>query len=343
MMSARFHLYGISCSPTDDCLSWRRSEEVLLMSEAPYRWSEIVNHLVAQIRAGEYPVGSLLPSVRMIKEQWSCSDSTAQRALRELVDHGWARAEPRRGFVVISPSPGSSPGPTRPDASTRVDPTLAGQAPAQRADLGLTGLFDAPSSATTAAQGPTGPVSSPTTPERGLGSLGTGYLASRPPLLVQVGSDGPPTREASVTALEVHLEAAPPDVALALRLPEHAPVIVRRRIFSDQITGIPIELRVSYLREADARGTALAVAEMITETWLSAVTRYGGRTPTQVTTSIKARRAEDIESYALGLHAGSMVLVRSAVASDAAGAIDLTRCVWSAETTTLTDQRPTTT
>lgn len=61
--------------------------------------------LVERLRTGEYPVGSRLPGVRVLADEFSVHPNTAARAVSELVHDGFLRAVQGRGtFVVAMPS-----------------------------------------------------------------------------------------------------------------------------------------------------------------------------------------------------------------------------------------------
>jgi DNA-binding GntR family transcriptional regulator len=66
-----------------------------------YAYTRVRDELVALIAAGTYAPGALLPSVREVTARWGVSTTTARHALRELVAAGYARAEGRRGHMLV--------------------------------------------------------------------------------------------------------------------------------------------------------------------------------------------------------------------------------------------------
>lgn len=61
---------------------------------------QIADDLSDRIRAGEYPPGSKLPSLRELGEIYSVSVSTIQRAAGLLRDRGLMEGSPGRGMFV---------------------------------------------------------------------------------------------------------------------------------------------------------------------------------------------------------------------------------------------------
>ncbi|MEV4112390.1 GntR family transcriptional regulator [Nonomuraea sp. NPDC049695] len=72
-------------------------------SKAPL-YEIIRDELIADIEAGNYPVGALLPSIRDMSVRWTVSTTTARRVLSELVNAGYARPEGTRGHIAIRPA-----------------------------------------------------------------------------------------------------------------------------------------------------------------------------------------------------------------------------------------------
>lgn len=64
------------------------------------RFETIANNLAEQIRAGQIPVGTKLPSLRQIIAQYGVSQSTGFRAYYLLEQWGLVRAEERSGYFV---------------------------------------------------------------------------------------------------------------------------------------------------------------------------------------------------------------------------------------------------
>lgn len=70
-------------------------------TSSDYAYNRIRDELRTAITDGVYVPGALLPSVREIMTRWGVSTTTARRALSELVQGGYARAEGRRGHVCV--------------------------------------------------------------------------------------------------------------------------------------------------------------------------------------------------------------------------------------------------
>jgi DNA-binding GntR family transcriptional regulator len=66
------------------------------------RYQEIVNLLLAEISAGRYPVGSLLPSEMQLCERFKVSRFTVRAALAALTDKGLVTRRPGAGSVVVA-------------------------------------------------------------------------------------------------------------------------------------------------------------------------------------------------------------------------------------------------
>lgn len=64
------------------------------------RFEAIANNLAEQIRAGHFPVGTRLPSLRQIISQYGVSQTTVFRAYYLLEQWGLVRAEERAGYFV---------------------------------------------------------------------------------------------------------------------------------------------------------------------------------------------------------------------------------------------------
>jgi DNA-binding GntR family transcriptional regulator len=196
---------------------------------------------------------------------------------------------------------------TRGHISTGGPPT--GQAPA-----GLTPARQAPASQ--------GPVS--------------GRLTIRPTHTIPAGGSILPDAHTHIAALDVRAEPAPPDAALALRLPDpNQPVIVRRQLMA-AADGTPVQLRTSYLRAHLAENTPLAQPEPIPEPWTTALADHLGGVATLIASHITARHPTHGEGPALALPLDAVVIVREDTHHDDHGTpIDFTRTVWPGETTRL--------
>ncbi len=94
-------------------------------------YQQIADTLETQIRAGVYPPGTRIPSVRRLREQQRVSTSTVLEALRVLEDRGVVRARARSGHYVLGPGSGRAEPLAEPGASTppstpsHVDASLA--------------------------------------------------------------------------------------------------------------------------------------------------------------------------------------------------------------------------
>jgi len=62
-------------------------------------YASIRDQLASEIKAGVYPPGALLPSIREIMQRWDVSTTTARRVLDELAASGFARKEGTRGHI----------------------------------------------------------------------------------------------------------------------------------------------------------------------------------------------------------------------------------------------------
>lgn len=63
-------------------------------------YQAIAQDLRKAIRDGRIPVGSLLPTERELQETYRVSRSTVRRALKALIDSGWAESSPNRGVLA---------------------------------------------------------------------------------------------------------------------------------------------------------------------------------------------------------------------------------------------------
>ena len=66
-------------------------------------YEQLCQTLQIRINRGELPPGSLLPSIRVLSQQYQLSKNTVIRALAELEDSQQIIAQPRQGFIVCSP------------------------------------------------------------------------------------------------------------------------------------------------------------------------------------------------------------------------------------------------
>jgi DNA-binding transcriptional MocR family regulator len=65
------------------------------------KYEYIFNELLGQIQSGQIPAGSKMPSIRNLKDLYSCSTSTVQTALKNLEDHHLIYSIPKSGYYVI--------------------------------------------------------------------------------------------------------------------------------------------------------------------------------------------------------------------------------------------------
>ena len=72
-------------------------------------YQAIADDLRSAIRESRITVGSLLPTERELQEQFCVSRSTVRRALKALIESGWAESSPNRGVIAKhGPSVGRS-------------------------------------------------------------------------------------------------------------------------------------------------------------------------------------------------------------------------------------------
>lgn len=81
----------------------------------PEKWRQVYEDLAAGIRSGQYAPGEALPGVIRIQAQWTVSNSTAVRALRELVASGLAVSVAGRGTYAAQDLPGEDAAPSLAD------------------------------------------------------------------------------------------------------------------------------------------------------------------------------------------------------------------------------------
>ncbi len=65
-----------------------------------HSYERIAAVLLAAIESGEYRPGVQLPSEKELQAEYGVGRNTAQRALRVLIDGGWAEPRPKRGVFV---------------------------------------------------------------------------------------------------------------------------------------------------------------------------------------------------------------------------------------------------
>ena len=72
------------------------------MAEGRFRWQVLSEDFVTEIRAGQWPIGELLPSVRVSMRDREVSDNTVTRAYADLAERGFVRPEQGIGVRVVS-------------------------------------------------------------------------------------------------------------------------------------------------------------------------------------------------------------------------------------------------
>ncbi len=65
------------------------------------RYESIYNELLGQIQSGKIPAGAKMPSIRHLKDYYSCSTSTVQTALKTLENQHLIYSIPKSGYYVI--------------------------------------------------------------------------------------------------------------------------------------------------------------------------------------------------------------------------------------------------
>jgi DNA-binding GntR family transcriptional regulator len=69
------------------------------------RWRQVYERIVAGIRDGTYPAGTLLPSHRTMAAEHHVAYSTVMRAVIQLQHEGWIDGEPGVGLRVREDHP----------------------------------------------------------------------------------------------------------------------------------------------------------------------------------------------------------------------------------------------
>jgi len=116
--------------------------------------------------------------------------------------------------------------------------------------------------------------------------------------------------------LDAGTHPAPGDVATALGVDAHSPVIRRRRLILAD--GRPVELATSYYPTSVADGTALACADKIRGGAVTLLADLGYR-PADIREDVTARHPNPEESDILGLSPTAAVLVLSRLSISADG------------------------
>ena len=138
---------------------------------------------------------------------------------------------------------------------------------------------------------------------------------------------------------EVGHSPAPPDVAEAFGVSPGTALVVRRHLV--RTSDVPVEVGASWLRPADADGTALARPEVFDRPLYQEVEETTGRTYTNATDQITARLPSRDEAELLQIRADTPVLVLLHIAYDQRGrAIEVAQAVWPGPVTSLTEKYP---
>jgi DNA-binding GntR family transcriptional regulator len=147
---------------------------------------------------------------------------------------------------------------------------------------------------------------------------------------IEPGSDG------EFAALDVRLERAPAEVAMALGITDPAgQVIVRRRLLAAK-DGTPVQFRISYLHTELAENTPIAEPQPILDAWPAALATYLGKQVRLASSQVTARHPTHEEAAALALASDAAVIVREDLYEDQRRSpVDYTRTVWPGDTTRL--------
>jgi GntR family transcriptional regulator len=138
---------------------------------------------------------------------------------------------------------------------------------------------------------------------------------------------------------EVGRAPAPPEVAEAFGVPGGASLVVRRHLV--RASDVPVEVGCSWLRPADAGGTALERPEVFDRPLYQEVEEATGRRYTSATDQITARLPVREEAELLQIRPDTPVLVLLHVAYDERGKpIEVAQAVWPGPVTALTERYP---
>lgn len=78
------------------------------MADDRYEWQRLAARIRRRIAAGEWPVGSRIPTVRNFVQSEKLSDNTVTKALAALADEGLIEGKVGIGTIVIA-SPSTLP------------------------------------------------------------------------------------------------------------------------------------------------------------------------------------------------------------------------------------------
>jgi DNA-binding LacI/PurR family transcriptional regulator len=85
----------------------KMATELSTNGEEALGYQAIAEELRRRIRSGSSTPGSLFPTERELCEEFSVSRSTVRRALKALIESGWAESSPNRGVIAKQgPNPG---------------------------------------------------------------------------------------------------------------------------------------------------------------------------------------------------------------------------------------------
>ena len=136
---------------------------------------------------------------------------------------------------------------------------------------------------------------------------------------------------------EVGHTPAPADIAEVFGVSPGTTLVVRRHLV--RTSDVPVEVGASWLRPADADGTALARPEVFDRPLYQEVEEATGRTYTSATDQITARLPSRDEAELLQIRPDTPVLVLMHVAFDQRGkAIEVSQAVWPGPVTQLTEK-----
>jgi GntR family transcriptional regulator len=136
---------------------------------------------------------------------------------------------------------------------------------------------------------------------------------------------------------EVLHSPAPIDVAEAFGVPAGADLVVRRHLV--RTSDVPVEVGASWLRPADAAGTALERPEVFPRPLYQEVEEVTGRRYTSATDQVTARLPSRAEAEVLQIRPDTPVLVLLHVAFDERGRpIEVAQAVWPGPVTALTER-----
>nr|WP_202546563.1 winged helix-turn-helix domain-containing protein [Streptomyces sp. SID2119] len=75
------------------------------MDETRPKWRQVADIMRARIADGSYPIGSRMPAVVALTEEFGVAIATAQKVMRALRDEGLIRTEVGMGSYVTGRPP----------------------------------------------------------------------------------------------------------------------------------------------------------------------------------------------------------------------------------------------